>query len=102
MSKTAAQWALVTGVSSGLGVDFARWLAARGFNLVLNARRKPEMQALADELCARHGIEMTVDACDLAEPDSARDLQIRLDERDIAPDVPVNNAALGITALCRP
>jgi short-subunit dehydrogenase len=96
MNKSVAQWALVTGASSGLGVELARALAARGLNLVLVARREEPMQKLATELRRQHGAECIVEAIDLSEPDSAASLQRRLDQRNIDPDILINNAAFGL------
>lgn len=91
------QWALVTGASSGLGIALARSLAARHVNLVLTARREAPMQELAAELTQRHGIEVAVEAADLGRPGSAADLQRRLDERGVAPDILINNAGFGLS-----
>lgn len=98
MSGQMKQWAVVTGASGGLGVDFARLLAARGYDLVLAARRQEPMDALAAELAAKHGIEVVVEAIDLSEPDSANLLKSRLDARGIAPFILINNAAFGLGA----
>jgi short-subunit dehydrogenase len=46
------EWAVVTGASDGIGLDVAKLLAAKGMNLVLVARREPELQALASECAA--------------------------------------------------
>lgn len=91
------KWALVTGASSGLGVEFARLLAARGYSLVLVARREAPMVKLAEELRQSTGVEIVVEPLDLRLPDIAWTLQSRLDERGIAPEVLINNAAFGIT-----
>lgn len=91
-------WALVTGASSGLGLEFARLLAAKGYNLVLTARREAPMEALGAELQATHGTEFFVETVDLSEPDSANVLKQRLDARGIAPTVLINNAAFGLGA----
>ncbi len=92
------RWALVTGASSGLGVEFARALAARGTNLVLAARREAPMRQLAADLAGRHGIEAVVEPIDLAAPGSAAELRGRLDGRGVTPDILVNNAAFGISS----
>lgn len=94
--KIEVSWALVTGASSGLGVEFAKGLAKRGINLVLTARSAPPMERLADSLRQQHGIEVVVEPLDLGEPGSAAALQERLDQRGIAPDILINNAGFGL------
>ncbi len=95
MSHAGTSWALVTGASSGLGIEFARGLAARHVNVVLSARSAPPMRDLAEELRRAHGVEVRVEALDLSAPGSAGELQQRLDRAGIAPDVLVNNAGFG-------
>lgn len=98
MVQSDARWALVTGASSGLGVEFATALAAKQVNLVLAARREQPMQQLAAQLRQRHGVEVVVETVDLAEPDSAAALQLRLDNREIEPGILVNNAGFGLSS----
>jgi short-subunit dehydrogenase len=62
-------WAVVTGASSGIGKEFARQLAAQGFNLVLLARREHLLKQLADDLLARHAVQVKYVVLDLASND---------------------------------
>ena len=62
-------WALVAGASAGLGESFARLLAARGFHLVLLARRETALAELAEDLRRGHGVEVRTEPVDLARAD---------------------------------
>ncbi|HKR67474.1 MAG TPA: SDR family NAD(P)-dependent oxidoreductase, partial [Streptosporangiaceae bacterium] len=55
----ARRTSLVTGASSGLGLEFARQLAGRGSNVVLVARSADRLAALADEMQADYGVTVT-------------------------------------------
>lgn len=59
-------WAIVTGSSSGIGVEFAKQLAALGLNLVLVARRVERLEQLGAELAQKHGIQYKAVECDLS------------------------------------
>ncbi len=89
-------WSLITGASSGFGVDFAHLLAARGSHLVLVARRTEPMQALAAELIKQHGIRVEVIGMDLSRPGVGRELKDLLDAKGIAIDTLINNAGYGL------
>ena len=89
------RWALVTGASAGLGTEFGRQLARAGYDLVLVARRRDRLEALAQELQAT-GRDAVVIESDLAAPDAAAALVRDLDARGIAPDLLVNNAGVGL------
>lgn len=65
-ARRLGPWAVVTGASDGIGEAFARYLAARGLNLVLVARRQPVLQDLAEELARSHGVQCRVCAVDLS------------------------------------
>ena len=97
MTGTSRGHALITGASAGIGTAFARELAARGANLVLTARRRERLDALADELRAAHGIDVRVIACDLADPAAPAFLQEQVDAAGLEIDLLVNNAGYGVS-----
>jgi len=96
MSELRGRYALVTGASSGLGVDFARQLAAQGVHLGIVARRVERLEELAAELRASHGIQVDVIAVDLSDTSAVDGLLDRLAELGRNVDVLINNAGLAV------
>jgi len=92
VSDPGHRTALVTGASSGFGVEFVRRFAADGFDVVLVARSGAVMEELAAEMEERHGVTTVVLPKDLAEPHAAADVMANLDERGVHVDALVNNA----------
>ena len=86
-----ANVALITGASAGLGVAFARQLAARGHRLVLAARRKDRLDALAAQVGNARAV-----AIDLSEPGAAERLIVTCDAAGEEVDLLVNNAGFGL------
>jgi hypothetical protein len=85
--------AVVTGASSGLGAVYADRLAARGYNLILVARRADRLTTLASKISAEHGAEVQVLAADLeSEADLQNIEQILSTDSEIS--LLVNNAGL--------
>jgi short-subunit dehydrogenase len=84
--------ALITGASGGIGAEIARELARRGHGVVLVARRKPRLQALAEELSREYGIRAETIASDLSKPASRSRIAGRLTELGLDVDILVNNA----------
>ena len=70
LTSTYGRWGIVAGGSDGVGVAFAHGMAARGMNIVLVARRVPVLEAAADDIRARHGVEVRTVALDLSAPDA--------------------------------
>lgn len=87
--------ALITGASSGIGVEFANRLAARGANLVLVARRKHRLQAVADAVKLQYKVDVQIVVADLSEVDAASKLFKSLARKKITVDVLINNAGFG-------
>ncbi len=84
--------ALICGASEGIGAAFAHHLAADGINLVLVARRKEPLDALAAELEKLHGIQTYVVPCDLADSNAAEQLKVSLEGKAV--NILVYNAAI--------
>ncbi len=89
----AGTTSLVTGASSGLGAEFARQLAARGSDLVLVARSAGRLEALADQLRARHQVTVTTLPADLSLADEVSRVAAHAATTEV--DVLVNNAGFG-------
>lgn len=95
-ARNQRPWALVTGASSGIGEEFCRQLAARGYRLVLLARREDRLRTLAERLRASHGTECRIEVADLADPAAGARLAERLERDDVPIDFLVNNAGYGL------
>ena len=87
--------AIVTGASTGIGLELARLLAADGQHVSLTARDRARLEAVAAELRGRHGGEPAVIVADLAEAGAPEAIcrQVETAGRDV--DVLVNNAGFG-------
>lgn len=87
--------ALITGASAGLGLEYARLFAADKHDLVLVARRKDRLDALAAELAAAHGVKVHVVAADLMEPAAAQQIVDAVAALGVTVEYLVNNAGFG-------
>jgi short-subunit dehydrogenase len=84
--------ALITGASAGLGEEFARQLSAKGQQLVLVARRKERLEALAAELGNARAVQL-----DLSRPGAAGELMADLIRHGETVELLVNNAGFGLS-----
>ena len=85
--------ALITGASSGLGVDFARKLAGMGYDLIIAARRLDRLEILATEIEKEFSVKVRVIASDLSKPGAAANLAALIGAVQI--DFLVNNSGFG-------
>lgn len=95
LTVTAARTTLVTGASSGIGKEIARYAAAAGDDLILVARREELLNDLAGELRDGHGVRVEVIAVDLTEPGSIDAIEQRLADLGMTVTMLVNNAGFG-------
>lgn len=85
--------ALITGASAGLGAEFARQLAAQGYDLVLVARRAERLQALAEELQVSHpDLKVFCITADLGRRTAPGQIFAEVAQQDLQIDFLVNNA----------
>jgi len=91
MKKTV----LITGASSGIGLELSKIFAAEGYDLALVARNEAKLNQLAAELSEKYDSKVTVLAKDLSQPASPAEIFSTLDACDIKIDILVNNAGFG-------
>tara|TARA_B100000767_G_scaffold260690_1_gene271576 strand:+ start:502 stop:1290 length:789 start_codon:yes stop_codon:yes gene_type:complete len=86
--------ALVTGASDGIGLEFCKILAERGYDLILVARRQQLLDSVSRQLSADYGVRCEVIVGDLSLPKAAQKLFDNTQERDLRVDFLINNAGL--------
>jgi short-subunit dehydrogenase len=91
--------ALITGPSSGIGLELARIFARENHNLVLVARSGDKLRQLASELEKAHGTRSLILAADLSEPGAPAYLIDQTTRAGITVDVLVNNAGFGQSGM---
>ncbi len=88
--------ALVTGATSGIGLELATLLARDRHDLVLVARTRDRLESVARGLVEEFGVRALVFPFDLARPDAPREIVLELSRQGLNVDVLVNNAGFGV------
>lgn len=88
--------AVVTGASSGFGAEFARQLAARGYDLFITARRADRLDALRTEITGSHSVAVDLLPLDLGTPGAPQQLFDAADVLARPVELLVNNAGFGL------
>jgi short-subunit dehydrogenase len=96
MGEGSGKTALVTGASSGIGKSFAELLAKKGYDVVLTARRRDRLEALAAELQQKYGVATHTIVADLSERDAPQKIASELAAKGLTIDFLVNNAGYGV------
>lgn len=87
---------LITGASSGLGLEYARQLAPHVSTLILVARRDELLTKIAQDLTQQHPhLKVKTLPCDLSTTDGRNHLINALSEGELYPDLLLNNAGMG-------
>ncbi len=88
------RWGVVTGASSGIGLEFARQLAKKRFSLVMISNQEEELTRCAENLRTMYFVEAHALFLDLSEPDASDKVTAFLKSRNIVPEVLINNAGI--------
>jgi short-subunit dehydrogenase len=96
MNAADRETVLVTGASSGIGLELAKCFAADGCRLILIARNKEALEKLAGELRRKNKVEAIVLAADLSLPETAKQIFEELSAQKFSVDILVNNAGFGL------
>jgi short-subunit dehydrogenase len=89
------QTALITGASTGIGVDLAESFARDGYNLILTARTESALREVANRIASAHGVKATPIAQDLGQIGGGAQLAAAIQQQHLRVDVLVNNAGYG-------
>lgn len=93
--ETQKTYTLITGGSSGIGLELARLFAKDGHNLILAARHQDELSKAEEELKNLGDIEVITISKDLFHMEQAKELHAEITERNLNVDILVNNAGHG-------
>lgn len=91
-----SNYALITGASQGLGMEFAATLAQRGYNLLLVSRSEVKLQEVKEDLLKRHTITIHILNLDLSLPTAAEDMAAFCRMKALSIQVLINNAGFGL------
>ena len=93
--KGDGQTALITGASTGIGVDLAECFAEDGYDVILAARTESTLREVGDRLAKAHHVKATAIAVDLAAIGGGARLAEEIKKKGLAVDALVNNAGYG-------
>ncbi len=96
MSNDQNPFVILTGASRGIGAEYARLLASRGYDLLLVSRDDTRLAQLSRELETNHRVQAHVFIIDLAQPDAAHRLFVEGRRYRHTPDMLINNAGFGL------
>ena len=89
-------YALITGASSGIGLEIAKNFAEKGYNLILTARRKDLLEEVAKNISSKNNVNVDIISKDLSLKESTQEIFEFCEAKDYSIDILVNNAGYGI------
>ena len=89
-------YALITGASSGIGLEIAKKLAHEGYNLILTARRTELLESLAKEITDKNNVHVDLISKDLSKYEAPKEIYEFCESKQYKVDLLVNNAGYGI------
>lgn len=92
---TKNETALITGASSGIGLEMARIFAKQGYHLVLVARDIERLHAISKQIRTDYDINVTIYSKDLTRPETAYEIYQEVQDAGTTVDILVNNAGIG-------
>ena len=95
MKKIKHQNALITGASSGIGLEISKYLAKKGMNIVITARREENLRELKKQIENEYDVKVHMIAKDLSKKESPQEIYNFCKENMISIDFLVNNAGYG-------
>ena len=90
------KFALVTGASSGIGLQICYSLAKRGFNIILTARSENKLKSISKEINSNYGVETACFSCDLADKQGPQNIYNFCESKNYQVDILVNNAGYAL------
>jgi short-subunit dehydrogenase len=90
------KYTLITGASSGIGLEIAACMAEKGYNLILTARRENILIKASKDISEKYKVKVDYIAADLSDIDAPERMFNYCEENDYEVDVLVNNAGYGI------
>lgn len=92
--KRQRETVLITGASSGIGLDLAQLMAPK-FDLIITARNQAELEKIAEQLQTAHGNHVHVISADLTLPEAPQQIFTEIARRGLPVDILINNAGFG-------
>src|SRR4051812_44991462 len=95
MSTEKQQYALVTGGTSGIGLELVKLLAQDGYNLIIVARTESDLATVSADIKQQYGVDVITISKDLFNRENAFDLYEEVGLRNVQVDILINDAGQG-------